>query len=287
MKTDNFFLIHNFNTIPENLISYCTDYLIVDASTDKEVTEQIYKSGLNYIKVENTGHNLTTYFNYFVDNYDKLPNVINLLKGNIIDRHCSKEFFEKVYNNKSFTYLYSANPLEIEKHSKMNPNNDKEDNRIGFLVADNKYIELNRSWYASSPNHPNKYFDNYDDLLCFIFKSPIIPKYTFFSPGACYIVTSEHIRRYKKEVYINLNKLMNYGLNPSFPSEAHMIERFLPTLFESSYTYELNYWIENEKEMDKKLKERELIMQQKKEYESKRFKSVRKLFSNIGKTFLS
>ena len=36
-KTDTFFLIHNFNTVPENLIAYTDNYLIVDASDKPEV----------------------------------------------------------------------------------------------------------------------------------------------------------------------------------------------------------------------------------------------------------
>ena len=28
-KTDNFFVIHNFNTVPDELIELCQDYIIV------------------------------------------------------------------------------------------------------------------------------------------------------------------------------------------------------------------------------------------------------------------
>lgn len=37
---------------------------------------------------------------------------------------------------------------------------------------------------------------------------------------------------------------MNYGMNPSFPAEAHMVERLLPTIFEASY--EVNPWMDDE-----------------------------------------
>ena len=61
-KTDTFFLVHNFNTVPENLIAYTDNYLIVDASDKPEVVHEIEQKGLNSIHVENTGHNITTYF---------------------------------------------------------------------------------------------------------------------------------------------------------------------------------------------------------------------------------
>ena len=28
-KTDTFFVIHNFNTVPEKLLEYCKDYIIL------------------------------------------------------------------------------------------------------------------------------------------------------------------------------------------------------------------------------------------------------------------
>ena len=40
-KTNNFFVIHNFNTVPEYLLEYCNDYIIFDASTDNKVTEEL------------------------------------------------------------------------------------------------------------------------------------------------------------------------------------------------------------------------------------------------------
>ena len=87
-KTDNFFVIHNFNTVPDELIELCQDYIIYDCSTDSNVKEKLHNGQYNVIDVENTGHNITTYFSYFDEHYDNLPEVICLLKGNMIGRHC-------------------------------------------------------------------------------------------------------------------------------------------------------------------------------------------------------
>nr|MCR4995877.1 DUF3431 domain-containing protein [Butyrivibrio sp.] len=98
-KSDTFFLVHNYNTVPKELIEYCNDYLIIDCSDDGKTPDELKAAGYNFIHVENTGHNLTSYFHYFIDNYDNLPEHIALLKGNIIGRHVSKEFFDRIYNN--------------------------------------------------------------------------------------------------------------------------------------------------------------------------------------------
>ncbi|TCL59407.1 uncharacterized protein DUF3431 [Kineothrix alysoides] len=282
-KTDNFFLIHNFNTVPEVLLSYCESYLIVDASTDKNTENQLKEKGLTYIHADNTGHNITTYFEYFAEHYERLPEVICLCKGNMLGRHLSEEYFRRVYDNKYFTYLYEDKDSR-EKFSKI-PDADIGNKKAGIssissLVTESQYIEENTSWYVESPNHPHRYFDNFDDLLSFIYKDPVIPRYCLFSPGACYIVRREQIKKHSPSFYRNLNKIMSYELNPNFPSEAHMVERMFPVIFEAAY--EENEWMNDEAAFDKKLLERVEIIRKKDEWNGKRFKRLRKL---IGQHF--
>ena len=270
-KTDNFFLIHNFNTVPEELLAYCTDYLIVDASTDKKIVEELEKKGFKYVHVYNTGHNITTYFDFFAEHYEELPEIICICKGNMLGRHCSKEYFDRVYDNSFFTYLYEDRESR-ERFSKTQEN----EKSISSLVSESQYIEENTSWYVDSPNHPHRYFDNLDDLLLFIYKDPVIPRYCLFAPGACYIVRREQIHRHSPEFYKNLNQIMNYGLNPSFPSEAHMVERLLPVIFEAAY--EENPWMQEKQAFEQKLEERIEIIRKKDEWRSKRFKRLRRLW---------
>lgn len=274
-KTDNFFLIHNFNTIPNELLSYCDHYLIIDASTEEEIVKELEERKLNFIRKDNTGHNITTYFDYFAGHYDTLPEVICICKGNMLGRHCSKEYFSRVYDNKFFTYLYEDKDSR-EKFSKVtDPDSKVEPSSISSLVSESQYIEKNTSWYVDSPNHPHRYFDDLDDLLTFIYRDPVLPKYCLFSPGACYIVRREQIKKHSPEFYRNLNKIMNYGLNPNFPSEAHMVERLLPLIFEAAY--DENEWMKDEALFESKLQERIEIVKKKDEWNKKRFKSIRKL----------
>lgn len=269
-KTNNFFVIHNFNTIPTDLLSYCENYIIYDCSNDANIVSKLDSMNLNLIHIPNTGHNITSYFSYFDSNYSSLPEVLCITKGNMLGRHCSKEYFDKVYDNTFFTYLYE-NKEDAPRYSKSF--SDSSNKSISFLATESQYLENNNSWYVESPNHPHKYFDNFDDLLTFIYKKPVIPRYTLFSPGACYILRREQVTKNTPVFYRNINKLMNYGLNPSFPSEAHQIERMLPIIFESSY--EVNEWMNSETLFGEKLQERLDYMAKKEAWKSKRFKKLR------------
>lgn len=277
-KTRNFFIIHNFNTVPTDLLALCEDYVIYDCSSDKETKDKLHGMNLNMKDIENTGHNITSYFAFFDEYYDKLPEVMCLLKGNMIGRHCSKAFFEQVYDNQSFTFLYDEKQY-WNRFSKYNEKNEKNETGTTFLAMENVYVEKNNSWYVESPNHPKKYFNDVDDLLRFIYKDPMIPQYCMFSPGACFIVRKEQILRHSREFYRNLNKIMNYGMDPSFPSEAHQIERILPIIFTS--LSEVNDWMNDEKAFEAKLPECSAYIQYKYDNRPRRFKKIRQMLGLI------
>ncbi len=278
-KTKNYFVIHNFNTVPTDLLEYCENYIIYDCSSDESVKEKLHSKNLNVKEIDNTGHNITTYFSYFDENYDNLPEVIALLKGNIIGRHCSKEFFNEVYDNKSFTFLYDEKQY-WDKYAKFDSDNQRNDIGNTFLAMENIYVEKNNSWYVESPNHPKRYFNDTDDLLRFIYKKPMIPQYYMFSPGACFIVRREQILRHPREFYRNLNKIMNYGIAPDFPSEAHQIERLLPIIFTSFG--EVNDWMNDEEAFAAILPKCSEYIQYKYDNRPRRFKKLRQALGLIS-----
>jgi len=278
-KTNNFFVIHNFNTIPKKILELCNDYIIYDCSTDLTVKEKLRAIAGDKVKeIENTGHNITSYFTFFAEYYDKLPEVMCLLKGNMLGRHCSEEFFRQVYDSKSFTFLYEEKQY-WDKFSKYNAAGEKNARGNTFIAMENVFVERNDSWYVNSPNHPKKYFDDVDDLLRFIYKKPMIPQYLMFASGACYIVRREQVLRHSREFYRNLNKIMNYGMNPSFPSEAHQIERILPIIFCS--LCEVNSWMDDEAAFEAKLPECSAYIQYKFENRPRKIKKLRKVLRLI------
>jgi len=175
-KTDTFFIISNYNTDREQYLNYCEDYLIYDQSPDVGVREKLKNKYTKISFVENTGHNISDYFRFFIDNYESLPQHMMLAKGNMIGRHISQEYFERVYNNKCFTSLYSDREFE-----------DKGD--VAYQLYDGAFLEVNNAWYKRAK--PHKYFTTYNELLTFVFRNPIIPQWLLFSPGACYILSRE------------------------------------------------------------------------------------------------
>lgn len=222
-KTDSFFIISNFNTDPHVYLDYCDNYHIYDQSTNQDVKKLLANKYENISFVKNTGHNISDYFSYFYDHYSDLPNTMVLIKGNLIGRHIEKPFFDRVYDNKFYTFLYSDRTYKNKK-------------RIACHLYDGGYLEINNSWYAYIK--PHKYFTEYNQLLKFIFKDPVISDWILFSPGACYIVTNKQILNYPKEFWSNINFLISYTY---FPGEAYFIERMLHIIYTGCY--ELNEWM--------------------------------------------
>ena len=216
-KTDTFFIISNYNTDPEQYLNYCEDYHIYDQSQDIKIREDLKNKYTKISFVENTGHNISDYFRFFIDNYESLPQHMMLAKGNMIGRHVTQKYFERVYSNKCYTTLHDDRGF---------------DDKIGvaYQLYDGAFLEKNNAWYASFKKH--KYFTTYNELLTFVFRDPIIPRWLIFSPGACYIVTREQVLKYPKEFYENLKYLISYTY---FPCEAYHVERMLNVIFCANY----------------------------------------------------
>ena len=279
-KTDTFFLIHNYNMVPSELLEFCNDYLIIDASDDGITEERLMKEGLKYRHVENTGHNITSYFHWFIENYNDLPDWIALTKGNMIGRHCSREFFERVYDNKWFTFLYQDKSM-WDRYRK--PSEREKNNSIASLATESVLIELNSSWYMRQ-SHSYRYFYDMDDFYKFVYKDPVIPRYCAFSPGGCYIVNNEQIRKNSVVFYKNLNTLMEYRKEVNFPAEAYLVERLLPWIFTSRY--DVNPWMEDETAFAEMLQKCEEGVNKHREWESLRLKRLRKMLGAKPPVFL-
>lgn len=153
----------------------------------------------------NVGYNIYDYMDYIVNNYDKLPEVVLFGKDNMLERHITKEEFDRVVNNKTFT------PLLTQNH--------KVDGKVNFYL-DKMYHEVNNSWYFES--YPSKYFKSYDEFAKQM-KLPN-PDYLPFAPGGCYIVPKKNILKHPKEFYVKLKEYVSWHQTPV---EAHCAERSL------------------------------------------------------------
>jgi len=263
-KTDTFFVISNFNTIPTQYLEYCNNYIIYDQSNDICVIDQLKRSDWNISFVQHTGHNLSDYTRFIIDHYDCLPNFIMFLKGNIIGRHVSKKYFDNVYQNKFLTPLY-------------NDESFKDSVWVANLLYEGAYIEINTNWYVDSK--PHDYFRTYNQLLKFLFVNPIIPKWLIFSPGACYIVPKENILKYPQVFYQNLHYLVSYRF---FPVEAYHVERMMQVIFTGNYL--LNNHMHSEDAFFKELNNMNKdinFFNTKNNQEIYSFKNLRHLFKKI------
>lgn len=152
----------------------------------------------------NVGYNIYDYMDYIVRNYDSLPDAVMFTKGNMLERHITREEFEKVKDNRKFT------PLLTQNH--------KTDGHINYY-EDGLYHEKNDSWYLYS--YPSKYKSYGDFARDFGLPNP---EYLGFAPGGCYIVPRENILKHPKDFYQRLKDLVGYS---QINGESHAVERSL------------------------------------------------------------
>lgn len=203
-------IVHNYNHNPSDLLDLLDDYHIYEASDnltqkDKEKLVSIHKEKITF--TENIGHSLTNWLDWIISNYEILPPVVALLKGNILERHMDSESFTSAIKNRRFTPLFrDPNLVELEG--------------ISFLVSPGLLAEVNNSWYAG--NSTCRYFRNLNDFLHFFFVIDFDPKFVTFAPGANYIVQDFQINKYPLEFWKTLRQVVSYDF---FASEAWMFER--------------------------------------------------------------
>ena len=159
----------------------------------------------NYVlydkKDKNVGSNIYDYMDYIVNNYDCLPDVILFGKSNMLERHITKEEFDKLYQSTGFT------PLLTQNHKTYLP---------VCWYEDGIYCERNDYWYLNE--YPAR------DMSIIDLLGMRDRKYNKFAPGACYIVPKANILKHSKEFYTKLRDSVDYSPHPG---EAYLIERSL------------------------------------------------------------
>jgi len=158
---------------------------------------------------ENVGYNVSSMMSFIIDNYDNLPDVCVFVKDNILERHITKEEFDKVIDNKTFT------PMLTQNH--------KVDGVINYY-ENGLYYERNDSWYFNS--YPHKHFSSYNEFASLMGLDN--SKYLGFAPGANYIVPRKNILKRSKDFYV---RLLGYCSWSQINAESHAIERALNNIW--------------------------------------------------------
>lgn len=203
----NFLMVSNYNADISWILDYTDNYIIYDRSDTDEWIRPFPPEKV--IRVPNIGWDIYDKLTWIIDNYDNLPKTMILTKGNIF-KYITKEEFDEVCNNTSFTPLFTKN------HKTYLP--------VCFYDENGMFNEINNSWYLRS--FPTRYFTSYNQFAKLL--GIETSKYLRFAPGSNYLVTKENIRKHPKSFYKQLRRCVDYS---ALPGEAQIIERFLYTLW--------------------------------------------------------
>ncbi len=215
----NFLVISQYNRDLSWIPEYTDNYFIYDRSPEPKYPDTIDRKKVT--TSPNVGYNSYDYCRFIIDNYDNLPEVVIFAKAWTWPRHLSKEKFDRVMNNKTFTPL-----TDHTMHKDKWP--------YGFFNPEGLFCELNTDIFLV-PERPTKYVHGFNDFLRFCYKNPVIPRYRMFAPGGDYIVPRENILKLPKVFYENLKLFMSHHHHCG---ETHIIERAMVTLWTSDF--ELN-----------------------------------------------
>jgi hypothetical protein len=212
-----FFVISEYKNDISWVENYTHKYIIYDKSNT-------LPAGPKILKVENRGYNIWDMLDFIIRNYNNLPSITAFLEGFPYD-HCRKETFDKLIYNETFT------PIEDYSHYAEYYAHKKD--------IDGGYMEINSSWYLEDKNPPQKvhrYYSSYNEFLADVFINPEFPQWIRFSPGAQYLVPKENILFYSKKFYEKLIRLVDYA---ELPTEAHLLERAMYTIFTNKFKEKL------------------------------------------------
>jgi len=212
---DKLWIVTSYETDFSWIDRYTSNYIIYDKSGKLQETDRVRHQ-------INVGYNIYDICYFIINNYDGLPDICVFIKANVF-KHCNEEKFSLLIQNNNFT------PLESYEHLPVSAGHIKGE--------DGGFMEINNSWYipAHIKTHGkevDKYLRTYNQFLDKVFKNPVHPKWIRFAPGGNYIVPKQNILFYSRGFY---EKLMGYVDYHRIPSEAHIIERALYTIFTNEF----------------------------------------------------
>lgn len=230
---------HELNYLPK----YTNDYVLYDRSEEPLP---------GAIVVANCGSDIYDKFSFIIDNYNSLPSVALYTKANLF-KYISKEEFDQVKDNTTYTPLFSKNHpiksmnLGAVREKTIKEIQDYSDNEsLRELFYHFNQIDIN------DPTHKIKKFSFYDgqgmynelNIPSFINAHPVrylkvieeIQKlmgvygqeYLAFAPGSNYILPKENILKHPKSFYEQLRHYLSWAV---YPGEAMIIERGLHNIW--------------------------------------------------------
>lgn len=223
LKEDIFWVISNYNYNPEDVVNVIKSqsYCVYDQS-DKGYLTTLDEKNISYRRTAHTGHNISDYLLYIIENYNDLPERVGFIKGNIFPRHIEKEVFESRIKQNGFVPLYSDCKTYAPKYHRV-----LKWKLISQQTSPGLYMEITNNWYKKTRKRGKRYALLSDFFKKFFGNYP--PRYITFVPGACMIVMRDRIRSNSLDMYKELYEVVTYDF---FPVEAFHAERSMLYLFE-------------------------------------------------------
>ncbi len=214
-------IISNYNQDPSSVITRLTaPFLVCNQGDPSHIPDSVKLSG-NFKQTKHTGHNISDYLQFILENYNNLPESLGFAKGNIFPRHIDENSFVKRQPLDDFVPLYSDRTTFSPSYRRLSVKK-----LIAQQVAPGYYLEITNNWYVKH-RKKGQYYPRINDLFKQFFRRDV-PEYILFVPGACMIVPREKIVRWPIEVYQKLYEAVTYDF---FPVEAFHVERSMLYFF--------------------------------------------------------
>jgi hypothetical protein len=217
---ESFFIITDYNHLPQDLSQswipkYAKNFLIYDRANRWEENDNIKKQ-------INVGENIYDMFDFIVNNYENLPDIMIFVKADVIPRHCGEDKFKEIIKNKIFT------PIEnyCRTVSAYTPG------AYAYVDENGGYMESSNEVNYVLTIHPCKYLSSYQHFLNEIYENPTVGNYIRFAPGGNYLITKSDVLRYNKSFYETLRMLVSWDIRPG---EAFILERAIFTIFNNNF----------------------------------------------------
>ena len=170
----------------------------------------------------NPGHSLGNFFEWVISNYESLPERVAFVKSNIVPRHVVDfDALKRLLANPAGIVMLWSDPTFVSSNF--------QDSKL----FQNFYLERNNSWFLTTQT--DRRFSDFDAFMDFVFTDWPRPKWIPFSPGACYLISREHLESVPKELFRFLLEASTYKY---FPAESYAVERAMWLIFNQSGTFQ-------------------------------------------------
>jgi hypothetical protein len=215
-------IVSCYNQDPTELVSKLkSPYMIFNQGDISRIPSSM-KNEFSFTSTLHTGHNLSDYLHYIINNYNNLPDSLGFAKGNLWPRHISVDIFLKRQDLEGFVPLYSDETTVL-------PINHRfwRFKLIAQQTSPGYFSEITNNWYVAK-RKPGLFYPKLHDFFEeFLGRKP--PNYITFVPGGCMIVPASKIKAWPLDVYKRLYEAVSYDF---FPVEAFHLERSMLYFFD-------------------------------------------------------